>query len=268
MLTLVPAGATGSARDLALYGHLHGQLHGRPVLIFFGHFWSLCVEEQFYLAWPWVVFWVRDRRRLMWICAISLPLCLALRMVSENALPLSITVNHPAHELLVCRADALLTGGLIALWLRGPGADALLRWSRWLFPVAMTAAFTWAFLVPPRWMKWHFYPFPSWLNTWGLLAIELLAGLLLLNLLQPSNPLYKVFNLRPLRFLGRISYGMYVFHDIVHGPLNSLANWLLPGSLWLTSVLALAGTILLAWLSFRFLESPFLNMKERWTRTA
>jgi peptidoglycan/LPS O-acetylase OafA/YrhL len=85
-----------------------------------------------------------------------------------------------------------------------------------------------------------------------------------------------VLRLRPLRWLGRISYGAYVFHMLLYfadRPILShfVREFGLHGSQrelvtqrWLP-LFALAFTILVAWLSFHFFESPFLNLKERWT---
>jgi peptidoglycan/LPS O-acetylase OafA/YrhL len=79
---------------------------------------------------------------------------------------------------------------------------------------------------------------------------------------------------RPLRALGRISYGFYLFHDIPHELYDRAATWMvarLPFALhWqavtatVTAVLAFCCTILLAKASFRFIEQPFLRLKNRW----
>jgi peptidoglycan/LPS O-acetylase OafA/YrhL len=113
------------------------------------------------------------------------------------------------------------------------------------------------------------YHYPDWEYTWGLLAIDLSSVLIIACAIQPGSLVYRALNQRPLRWLGRISYGAYVLHDIQHS-LYRLAGWLVPScGLWcgvcLIAGIAFISTCLLAWLSYRFFESPFLNLKERWT---
>ena len=71
--------------------------------------------------------------------------------------------------------------------------------------------------------------------------------------------------IRDRRWLGRISYGAYVFHDILHGLIARLfqhytTHWILP-----TAAAGLASAVLLAWGSYSWLEMPFIRLKDRWT---
>jgi peptidoglycan/LPS O-acetylase OafA/YrhL len=120
---------------------------------------------------------------------------------------------------------------------------------------------------------WRFgYVYPSWKFTWGLTIVDLLAAIVILCCLRPTGVIARLLALRPLRWLGRISYGAYVFHDILRGPYTHIANLLAHHSAFIARHqppalmgVALVCTILISWLSFRFFESPFLNLKERWT---
>lgn len=256
-----------------------GAVGPHHVRLFLGHFWSLCVEEQFYLFWPWLVFWVRDRRKLVWVCALSLPLCLLLRLVGQHFLPGWMLENEILYRVTPFRLDALLLGGFLALLVRGPHRERYLRIGRRIFPLVAVLVLL-VLLARPGALPWQRpYPYPSWKFTWGLSAVDLLSGVLILAALQADTVVYKVFSIRPLRWMGRISYGAYVLHDIPH-PIfadvcSKIANQTLKGSMTpehvatvatiATAATALLATLLLAWCSFRWLESPFLNLKERWT---
>ena len=88
-------------------------------------------------------------------------------------------------------------------------------------------------------------------------------GLLALN---PAGILYRMFSFRPLAWLGRISYGFYMFHQIPHTAYGLLAHRL-QGSKGdvtvLTAAIALVATLLLATVSFYLYEKPFLRLKSR-----
>jgi peptidoglycan/LPS O-acetylase OafA/YrhL len=249
-------------------------------MLYLGHFWSLCVEEQFYLVWPWLVFWINSRKRLLWVCGMTIPLCLFLRLFGEYHLPGWMLDNEILYRATPFRLDALFIGGFLALLLRGELAKPMLRFARIAFPVALVLAFLWTVVTPNAQLWHHPYVYPSWKFTWGLSAIDVLSALLLLAALQPGAFIYKALCLRPLRWIGRISYGAYVLHDIPHFFYSSAAEFSvrhieagrrisehalqLPIML-VTAVIGLVMTLFGAWLSYRFFESPFLNLKERWT---
>ena len=260
----------GSALQMAADGHLRCALFPHSE-IYLGHLWSLCVEEQFYLVWPWVVFWVRDRRRLLAICAAAVLLGPCLRFALQAFAPPWMLAGELPYRSTPAQADALLLGGLLALLWRGPARARLVTLARWAAGLGtVTLAGYFLFVLH----GWRLAPghYPPWLFTGGLLFADGYAAAVMVCALQPGSLTYRLLHRRALRWLGRLTYGAYVFHDLLHGLYVHLVQHTVGRALaWpqqeaLTAVIALAGTLLLASLSFRFVESPFLAMKDRWTR--
>lgn len=257
-----------------------GFIGHHSIKLYLGHFWSLCVEEQFYLVWPWIVFWIRNRRQLLWICFATLPLCLGMRLLGQHFIPGWLLDNEILYRVTPLRLDSLLLGAFLALLIRGTRKQQWLRLARVVFPFAIVLGLI-LFVFRPDVPIWRRpYPYPGWKFTWGLSALDLISGLLILVALQPGTWVYKTFSLRPLRWIGRISYGAYVLHDIPHllyfGLSSHIIRYLYGHPTFgnhaltqrasiLTAVIALVSTLFLSWASFRWFESAFLNLKERWT---
>jgi len=258
------------AKNTLTLEHLRSsvQFH-TPFFFYLGHFWSLCVEEQFYLVWPLIVFFVKDRVRLRNLCIAVCALSLVARIACLYLVPQPYIQAELFYRLTPLRADALLFGGLLALMLRGPEA----QWfSRILRPAlyVFVAGFA-IFEIISRLLVHHVY-YPTvtapGLSTIGFTLIDLFAGILILLSLEPSTLLYRVFTLKPLRRLGQMSYGFYVFHDIPHVAYTMLVSRLLGpfrSDGYVVALVALVGTLTLSYLSYRFFETPFLRLKERFT---
>ena len=237
------------------------------LVLYLGHFWSLSVEEQFYLFWPAVVFRVRSRRRLIQICTATVVLMPFVRIAASLLLPQSLVKLDPMYSMTFFRLDALLLGGLIALLLRGRERMLVLKLFRWVGYLLLPASFIW--------LCFEHRTFPSWSHTWGITVVDLVAACLIVMALQPECWVYKVFKLRPLRWAGKITYGAYVFHDIPHDLYSRWADRLsrrfasagVPLHVPAAAV-ALPCTMALAWLSFRYFETPFLRLKDRFTPAA
>jgi peptidoglycan/LPS O-acetylase OafA/YrhL len=265
-----------SPLELAADFHLRCRLFPGAEL-YLGHFWSLCVEEQFYLFWPWVVFWVASRRKLIWICAFAVIATPLLRVLVQHQAPGWMLDAGLLDRATPFQLDALLLGGLLALLWRGSATDRdrLLALGRVVAMLASLAAILYlAFTVhvvhSPHWYLSVVYP--TWIFTWGTAFINLLTAAMILCCLRPQMLIARVFRLSALRWLGRISYGAYVFHDILHGLFFHLIKVLSHHSAFVAAhdqplaiTLAFVVTLCLAWFSFRFFESPFLNLKDRWT---
>lgn len=227
-----------------------------------GPYWSLCVEEQYYLTWPLVVWAVRRRERLLKVCIGAIVGVLALRVALHHTLPPVWVKYNEVYFWTLTRADSLLTGSALALWVRGPCGMARLRTNT----VAVATLMATGALAVAQW-KWGLFEdvtFAAWMQTWGLTAVAVVAaGVVALSL--KARWLEPVLTWGPLLHLGRVSYGFYVFHllfwDCDRIVIDATRDWVPP---WTIHATVFAWVWLLSWASFRWFESPFLRLKERW----
>ncbi|HEX2188970.1 MAG TPA: acyltransferase [Longimicrobiaceae bacterium] len=240
---------------------LPGTGHPAP---FVGHFWSLAIEEQFYLVWPAVVL-ALGRRSLVRLCCAMVVGALALRGVFVFALE-----NYgAAYYFTPARMDALALGSLIALVARGEtgrGVAALLRWRR---PVLVGTGAALAVLYTWRGLWWQ----DPIVGTVGFSLVALFFAAVLVTAVDapPGSRLGRAFANPVLLFFGRYSYSLYVFHLVVHRVLKKTVfnpdqapAFVLGVPLQLAFlVTATAISVVLAVASWHLFEKHFLKLKGR-----
>ncbi len=220
-----------------------------------GHLWSLAAEEQFYLVWPIIVFWVRDRRKLMWIAA---GLVLAVPVI-RTALLMNGVTFRVIYTSTLCRADSLLAGAWLALAVRGNLKERVLRIAPVTFSVAMLCCLTIAWTTGT--FFWDNNPL---VTTIGYSALAVAGASLIAMALRPGSTTGAIMNLSPLRWLGKYSYGIYIIHPMIgflfvpwiethiHGKIASHM------AIFLATLLV---TFPLAWVSYNVYERRFLRLK-------
>ncbi len=236
---------------------------GIPAL---SHFWSLAVEEQFYLVWPLVVLLARGRRRLLGATAGLVIASPALRawIVYGSGWPVG-----SAFRVTPGRLDGLALGAALAVLFRTAGARAWLA-RAWPWAVGLGATGFLA-LGAPLGFDMHRAPLELWSHT--LLAVAfggLLAGAVLSD--AAAGPLARRLSAAPLRALGRVSYGLYVWHYFIHyGCVRALRTHPATAALLATragylayAAAGVAASVAVAWASFHLLERRFLALKDRW----
>ncbi len=234
------------------------------------HLWSLCVEEQFYLVWPLIVYSVSDRRRLRNICVAAVVIVLLLRWLSTFVLGPGWIQLGLLYFTTPLRADSLLLGGAIALALRGPEAKYIGSIAR---PLALLlaavfaiweAASYWRFghLIDPVWSSFHNPAYGTFASA--------VAAVLIAMAIDPKRTLYCWLNKRMLRAIGQRSYGFYVYHLVLISVFATIARAISFGHRGVAGALlplvALAGTLAVSWISFQYFEAPLLRLKARFAR--
>jgi peptidoglycan/LPS O-acetylase OafA/YrhL len=227
-----------------------------------GHFWSLFVEEQFYLIWPVVIFLVRDRVKLLRLSLIVVALVLLLRVSMVSFLPFELAERF-AFRMLPTRADDLLVGAVLALLLRGPNVEKWLKRS-WIF-FAVGAS---AFMIMSFWRRILGFYDPYNL-TIGLDFISFSSAGLIALAIQANTVVSRFLSIPPLRTLGRYSYGFYIYHMLLGRGRIAFLIW---GMAYFHSMVigglvfaftSFTITFIVSGLSYEFFEKRFLALKSR-----
>jgi peptidoglycan/LPS O-acetylase OafA/YrhL len=221
------------------------------------HFWSLAVEEQFYLVWPFLISRLKTLRQAR---NLSVGVFLA-SFVFRLALPHITTQPGEYAGLIFSHMGELALGAWLAISYRDGTWPHVARYAVPVAPIALVGFFAFAAAAH------SFRPEVPWIFTGGLTCITLFWGSFFVLSFRPGI-LHSFLCLAWLRWVGSISYGVYIFHVLLSGYYRRLADFLLPhGSrnsvLLLDTAIVLFGSILMAWLSFRFFETPILRLKSR-----
>jgi peptidoglycan/LPS O-acetylase OafA/YrhL len=233
-----------------------------PPAVFLGPYWSLAVEEQYYMLWPLAIWLLRDQRKIMRLCLALIICCILLRFVVLRVAPNQAAL-YVVYWELPTHCDGLLLGSWLALAMRRWPVEVLWRRMQWLVWLAIAA-----FLCVGVYTRTLFFTTPA-METVGFAAIPVIFAGLLLRCFVPGSWELRIFSAPFLRFLGRYSYGMYVYHVLFWPIMIGWLHWL-AGSLHSQTIGSLVylllwfwGTVTVAVLSYKFLESPFLRMKDR-----
>jgi peptidoglycan/LPS O-acetylase OafA/YrhL len=252
-----------------LYGvNVYSAVRGDWALPFIDHFWSLAVEEHFYLVWPFVVWALAPRPRALLYTSLFVALgALLLRMLCAE---LGVG-EHALYVLTPFRLDGLALGSFLAVLSRRPGGvDTIIR----ALPRVALAAVG-LFLLRFAWSRTVGTGGPVLLQVRESLVVVLLACLLVWALTAgPRAAVTRVFSSSVMVFFGTYSYGLYVYHHLFSYYFSTRRTEFtlavqLGGShaaaVAVQAAVGLAASILVAYASYHLYEKRFLALKERFT---
>ena len=211
---------------------------------FLTHTWSLAIEEQFYLLWPLILIlatrWMSKTHFIM-LCVMVLLMCSIWRayLWLGGSGPMRIYVGFDT------RFDNLLIGCLLALVPIHLGWRETMAQYVWLPLTAMMA-----FAI---WLKWD----SNHYQLGMIMTAVCSAWILVAALTEPKSRLAKTLQLRPINYLGRISYAYYLWHF----PIWLCLGWFLAGSIYTRAALTVAIAVSVAAVSYHWLELPARRLK-------
>jgi peptidoglycan/LPS O-acetylase OafA/YrhL len=227
-------------------------------LFFFAPLWSLAVEEQFYLLIPFLVRYLNPARLVQVLSAVLL-----VAPLLRWALVAKISWgNAPAHQWMICRADSLGAGVLLAnVWASPRVKEWLCAIVRRLYGILLcvltiSGVVLFAALVHA--------PFSGWLPRLGRESLAFFFSfVIILTLANPEGMVAAALRNACLRWFGKVSYSTYIMHWAVSWVLHALILHSLPMiDNWkgvAVTLLALGVTMAIAELSWRFFENPLIH---------
>jgi peptidoglycan/LPS O-acetylase OafA/YrhL len=209
-------------------------------------YWSLAVEEHFYLFWP-VIIYVFDTKKLYQVIYLIIIAAFGLRIIM-------LLEGYEVFYFTFTRFDSLAVGALLALWE-----------TKNIFKKTQAPIFLFALIgiSIPTIVIWTYFSGES--NLWiQILKYVVVSGAFFAFLgyllsAGSGNYLNGIFSRNFFTYSGKISYGLYVYHSFAY----ELANKYLNTGYWLSDwVIAFSMTYIVASLSFYLFESWFLSLKK------
>lgn len=264
-ITIIARNAVNNLSLLRVYGlftftdNILSAYLGYSVLPWASHLWTISYEEQFYAFIPWFLRYMFRRSKQKQI--ITLLGILALGSAIRT-LFIFLKIGHPAIWVLpITHFESILFGLAVGL---GVFDTLFKRIPSLLLAVAGVAGIYFSTMLPN-----------VWTIDWSLMGLYPLVGLSVALLVYATlkaqhHPATAWLRWKPVAFLGKISYGLYLFHLAT---IDLVEKWVIlnfPGKLPLMQSMlifgiALAATILIASLSYILIEKPFLKVKSRFT---
>lgn len=238
--------------------NIYDAIHGWPANVILIHFWSLACEMQFYLLWPFIIYFFYNLGKgLMYILIFFCIAGLIFRIGGQIFLPFNDIYRY---VLLPCRIDAFSAGALLYLFLRKNEMAA--HKTKLLFTALMTLTIVIVLMITKQ-MAWHYKA--DLVRKYGFtLDAVFWASLIGFFFSIDEHFMKRIFSGRLMTGLGKYSYGMYIFHWPVYIIISRLYifNAGSQDKTWLLAVVAFVATCFCSLVSYHLLEKRFLKLKQ------
>lgn len=212
------------------------------------HYWSLAVEEHFYLLWPCLVYHLNTRG-----------IKIAILVMLVGAFICRIILGQNGYEIFVftfTRMDDIGIGALLAVWeLEGKLKGSAKKFLCGLILVLIPTILLWVSFTGKS-------VFLMQVLKFNLISICYCCFVGFVIAVDQESRISKVLSGAFFSFTGRISYGLYIYHELCFG---LLAEKFKAVPLYLLFVISFGVAYLVAFISFRFFESKFIELKKYFT---
>ncbi len=223
-------------------------------------FWSLCIEEHFYLIWMVSLAFI-PVKRLPWFFGISVLVAIAARIVS----PMILNNTHIDTGEILTNLDLFAMGGIVGYLVATNYQKVAAR----IHAIPMVVKVLFILLVIAMVIA-RKYMLPAYGGSLHFIRPTIIAATfaLLIAVFVPQDSRLRIGDKNPLTFLGKISYGLYVYHIVlIHLTSKYCKNHDIALDNWTNMSIYIAftfvATVVVSYCSYRFFEMPFLKLREK-----
>lgn len=214
-----------------------------------GHFWSLAVEEHFYLVWPFIIYFFRHKITTNLVIIVTTMTCIIRYIMLKEGIEIELVT--------FTRIDSLMIGGLLAFWERD---NYLVKQNREKFFAAALTSSLIAILLLVFYNNEGNLVYQTFKHSlWSVAFFSIIA---LLIIIKNQNFINIILTSKFFTYTGKISYGLYVYHLIIYQVIHHFLSF----EFWIIDmIVCFASSYLMASISYFLFEIWFLRAKKAFT---